>query len=118
MYTLQEIPDMADKVMDWKGSKLAKLVSPSLLEAETVGAKLVGVPSTAEAFSLLYNKQVLDKAGVDPSKITTRQALEVALRKVKAAGSGGVPSLQSGGHLVLTSQTSTSLTQRQHTKAV
>jgi raffinose/stachyose/melibiose transport system substrate-binding protein len=31
MYALQEIPDMADKVMDWKGSKLAKLVSPSLL---------------------------------------------------------------------------------------
>ena len=23
MYTLQEIPDMADKVMDWKGTKLA-----------------------------------------------------------------------------------------------
>ena len=90
MYALQEIPDMADKVMDWKGSKLAKLVSPSLLEAATVGTKLVGVPSTAEAFGLLYNKKVLDKAGVDPTKITTRQALEVALRKVKAAGSGGV----------------------------
>lgn len=90
MYALQEIPDMADKVMDWKGSKLAKLVSPSLLEAATVGTKLVGVPSTAEAFGLLYNKKVLDKAGVDPSKITTRQSLEVALRKVKAAGSGGV----------------------------
>jgi raffinose/stachyose/melibiose transport system substrate-binding protein len=90
MYALQEIPDMADKVMDWKGSKLAKLVSPSLLEAATVGGKLVGVPSTAEAFGLLYNKTVLDKAGVDPAKITTRQALEVALRKVKAAGSGGV----------------------------
>ena len=90
MYTLQEIPDMADKVMDWKGSKLAKLVSPSLLEAATVGGKLVGVPSTAEAFGLLYNKTVLDKAGVDPSKINTRQALEVAFRKVKQSGTGAV----------------------------
>ena len=91
MYALQEIPDMADKVMDWKGSKLAKLVSPSLLEAATVGGKLVGVPSTAEAFGLLYNKKVLDRAGVDPAKITTRQSLEVALKKVKSAGgSGGV----------------------------
>jgi len=90
MYTLQEIPDMADKVMDWKGSKLAKLVSPSLLEAATIGGKLVGVPSTAEAFGLLYNKTALNKAGVDPSKIKTRQSLEVALRKVKAAGAGGV----------------------------
>jgi raffinose/stachyose/melibiose transport system substrate-binding protein len=90
MYTLQEIPDMADKVMDWKGSKLAKLVAPSLLEAATVGGKLVGVPSTAEAFGLLYNKKALTKAGIDPSKITTRQALEVALRKAKKSGAGGV----------------------------
>jgi raffinose/stachyose/melibiose transport system substrate-binding protein len=90
MYTLQEIPDMADKVMDWKGSKLAKLVSPSLLEAATVGGKLVGVPSTAEAFGLLYNKSVLNKAGVDPTKIKTRQSLEVALKKVKQSGTGAV----------------------------
>jgi len=90
MYTLQEIPDMADKVMDWKGSKLAKLVAPSLLEAATVGDKLVGVPSTAEAFGLLYNKKVLDKLGIDPTKITTRQSLEVALRKAKKGGNGGV----------------------------
>ena len=27
MYSLQEIPDMADKVMDWKGQPLTKLVS-------------------------------------------------------------------------------------------
>ena len=90
MYTLQEIPDMADKVMDWKGSKLASLVSPSLLEAATVGGKLVGVPSTAEAFGLLYNKKVLDAAGVDPSKIKTRSQLEVALKKVKASNKGAV----------------------------
>jgi raffinose/stachyose/melibiose transport system substrate-binding protein len=90
MYALQEIPDMADKVMDWKGSKLAKLVAPSLLEAATVGDKLVGVPSTAEAFGLLYNKKVLDKLGIDPTKITTRQSLEVALRKAKKGGNGGV----------------------------
>jgi raffinose/stachyose/melibiose transport system substrate-binding protein len=90
MYTLQEIPDMADKVMDWKGSKLASLVSPSLLAAATIGGKIVGVPSTAEAFGLLYNKKVLDKAGIDPTKIKTRQSLEVALRKAKAAGAGGV----------------------------
>jgi raffinose/stachyose/melibiose transport system substrate-binding protein len=90
MYTLQEIPDMADKVMDWKGQKLASLVSPSLLAAATVGGKLVGVPSTAEAFGLLYNKTVLDKAGVNPAKINTRQSLEVALRKVKASAGGAV----------------------------
>jgi len=55
MYALQEIPDMADKVMDWKGQKLTGLVSKSLLAAANIGGKQVGVPSTAEAFGLLYN---------------------------------------------------------------
>ena len=90
MYTLQEIPDMADKVMDWKGTKLVGLVSKDLLAAANVGGKQVGVPSTAEAFGLLYNKTVLDKAGVDPTKIATRSDLEAAFKKVQATGAGAV----------------------------
>jgi raffinose/stachyose/melibiose transport system substrate-binding protein len=86
MYTLQEIPDMADKVMDWKGTKLVKLVSPGLLEAAKVGGKQVGVPSTAEAFGLLYNKKVIKAAGIDVTKIKTRTDLEAAFKKLKAAG--------------------------------
>ena len=86
MYTLQEIPDMADKVMDLKTTRLARLVSKSLLASGNVNGRQVGVPSTAEAFGLLYNKKVLDKAGVDPSKITTRAELEAAFKKVEAAG--------------------------------
>ena len=90
MYTLQEIPDMADKVMDWKGSKLAGLVSKDLLAAANIGGKQVGVPSTAEAFGLLYNKKVLDKAGVDPKKIKTRPDQEAACKNVQASGTGAV----------------------------
>ena len=90
MYALQEIPDMADKVMDWKGQKLAQLVSKDLLAAANIGGKQVGVPSTAEAFGLLYNKEVLAKAGVDPKKITTRSELEAAFKKVEASGTGAV----------------------------
>jgi raffinose/stachyose/melibiose transport system substrate-binding protein len=90
MYTLQEIPDMADKVMDWKGTKLVGLVSKDLLTAANIGGKQVGVPSTAEAFGLLYNKEVLAKAGVDPKKITTRAELEAAFKKVQASGTGAV----------------------------
>ena len=86
MYTLQEIPDMADKVMDLKTTRLARLVSKSLLASGNVNGRQVGVPSTAEAFGLLYNKKVLDKAGVDPSKIATRADLEAAFKKVEASG--------------------------------
>ena len=86
MYTLQEIPDMADKVMDWKGTKLASLAPSGLLAAANIGGKQVGVPSTAEAFGLLYNKKVLDEAGVDPAKIKTRSDLEAAFKTLQAKG--------------------------------
>jgi raffinose/stachyose/melibiose transport system substrate-binding protein len=86
MYTLQEIPDMADKVLDLKTTKLARLVSKSLLASGNVNGRQVGVPSTAEAFGLLYNKKVLDKVGINPASITTRAELEAAFKKVEAAG--------------------------------
>jgi raffinose/stachyose/melibiose transport system substrate-binding protein len=90
MYTLQEIPNMADKVLDLKNTKLAKLVSPGLLAAANVGGKQVGVPSTAEAFGLLYNKKVLDAAGVDPASIKTRTDLENAFKTLQAKGKKAV----------------------------
>ena len=86
MYTLQEIPDMADKVMDWKGQRLTKLAPKGLLAAANVGGKQVGVPSTAEAFGLLYNKKVLDAAGIDPASIKTRTDLEAAFKTLQSKG--------------------------------
>jgi len=86
MYTLQEIPDMADKVMDWNGQRLTKLAPKGLLAAANVGGKQVGVPSTAEAFGLLYNKKVLDAAGIDPTTIKTRGDLEAAFKTLQAKG--------------------------------
>ena len=92
MYTLQEIPDMtaSERVMNWSGTKLAKLVPSSLLEGAKYNGILAGVPSTVEAFGLLYNKAVLDKAGVDVTKIKTRTDLEAAFKKVKASGKGAI----------------------------
>ena len=86
MYDLQFIPDMADKVMDLKNTKLAKLTSPQLLAAGKVGNKQVGLPSTAEAFGLLYNKKVIKAAGIDVAKIATWKDLEAAFKKLEAAG--------------------------------
>jgi raffinose/stachyose/melibiose transport system substrate-binding protein len=90
MYALQEIPDMADKVMDWTGTKLAELASPDLLIAANIGGKQVGVPSTAEAFGLLYNKTVLDSAGVVAADIKTRDDLEAAFKALQASGTGAI----------------------------
>jgi raffinose/stachyose/melibiose transport system substrate-binding protein len=82
MTALQEIPDMADKVMDWTGQPLADLAAEGTLDVANVDGKQAGIPITAEAFGLLYNKAVLDAAGVDPAAIKTRSDLADALDAV------------------------------------
>lgn len=86
MTALQELPDMADKVMDWTGQPLADLAAEGTLDVANIDGKQVGIPVTAEAFGLLYNKAVLDKAGVDPSAIKTRSELAQAFEAVAATG--------------------------------
>lgn len=86
MTALQEIPEMAPRVMDFTGTQLMELASPGLLAGANVGGRQVGLPVTAEAFGLVYNKDVLDAAGVDPSTITTRDELEEAFQAVEASG--------------------------------
>ncbi len=86
MYDLQFIPDMADKVMDLKNTKLATLTTKELLAAGNVNGKQVGLPSTAEAFGLLYNKKVIKAAGIDVTKIKTRADLEKAFKTLEAKG--------------------------------
>jgi raffinose/stachyose/melibiose transport system substrate-binding protein len=87
MTMLQELPDMADKLMDFSDTGLVeKVADPGLLTAANKGGKQIGIPVTAEAFGLLYNKSVLDAAGVDPAAITTRSELEAAFKAVEASG--------------------------------
>ena len=86
MYDLQYVPDMADKVMDLKNTKLAKLASPGLLVGANVGGRQVGLPSTAEAFGLLYNKKVIKAAGIDVAKVQTWKDLEAAFKTLEAKG--------------------------------
>jgi raffinose/stachyose/melibiose transport system substrate-binding protein len=86
MTALQELPDMADKVMDWTGQPLADLAAEGTLDVANINGKQVGLPITAEAFGLLYNKAVLDAAGVDVASIATRSDLAAALDKIAASG--------------------------------
>lgn len=86
MTVLQELPDMADRVMDWTGTELAGLAAEGTLDKANINGKQVGIPVTAEAFGLLYNKAVLDEAGVDPTAIKTRSDLEAAFKAVEATG--------------------------------
>jgi multiple sugar transport system substrate-binding protein len=65
-------------------------ISANLLAAGQTGGKTYGVPIGANTLALYYNAKVLDKAGVDPAKITDWASLTAALEKVKAAGKKGI----------------------------
>lgn len=90
MTALQELPDMADKVIDWTGEPLADLAQPGTLDVANIGGKQVGIPVTAEAFGLLYNNAVLTDAGVDPKSLNTQDSLAAAFAAVKGNGADPV----------------------------
>lgn len=49
----------------------------------TKDGRIIAFPLTVEGFGIVYNKDVLDKAGVEPASIKTRKGLENAFKKVK-----------------------------------
>ena len=64
--------DMADQA--WAQDTEAGFVDES-------GA-LIGFPYTTEAIGLAYNKNILDKAGVDPASITGPDSMKAAFEKI------------------------------------
>ena len=73
-----------DVGMDTSGFD-ANLAGPGTVDGVTYG-----VPIGANTLGLYYNKDILDKAGVDPATITDWAGLNAALAKVTAAGFKGI----------------------------
>ncbi|GAA4666352.1 sugar ABC transporter substrate-binding protein [Frondihabitans cladoniiphilus] len=65
-------------------------VEKNILAAGQIDGKTYGVPIGANTLALYYNKKVLDAAGVDPSTITSWDALTSALEKISATGNKGI----------------------------
>jgi len=59
---------------------------PSALQNFTVNGKLYGLPNDAAPIVLWYNKQLCQKAGVDPAKIQSWDDFIDTVRKCQAAG--------------------------------
>jgi multiple sugar transport system substrate-binding protein len=76
---------------DTSQTKLStKGIEANILNAGVVNGKTYGVPIGANTLALYYNKTILDKAGVDPSSVTSWATLTAALAKVKAIGDTGI----------------------------
>ena len=48
------------------------------LDTVTLDGKIYGMPAGTEGYGLMYNKDILDKAGIDPEKLITFDALKSA----------------------------------------
>lgn len=46
------------------------------------GGKVYGFPYAVEGYGLAYNKNILDKAGIDPATLTTIEAYKAAFKKL------------------------------------
>jgi multiple sugar transport system substrate-binding protein len=65
-------------------------IEPNLLAAGQLDGKTYGVPIGANTLALYYNKDLLTKAGVDPTQVKNWTTLTAALQKVKVAGKKGI----------------------------
>ncbi|MBE6021708.1 MAG: carbohydrate ABC transporter substrate-binding protein [Cellulosilyticum sp.] len=52
--------------------------------------ELIAFPFALEGIGLIYNEEVLNEAGVDPSQINTLSSLEEAFKKIEAIGKGAI----------------------------
>ena len=66
-----KIDDLSDQ--PWVGNAVK-----GTLDTVTVDGKIYGMPAATEGYGLMYNKDILDKAGIDPEKLTTFDALKSA----------------------------------------
>ena len=57
---------------------------------KTDDGKVVGFPFATEGIGFIYNKKVLNEAGVDAKKINTISALKEAFEKIEAIGKKGI----------------------------
>lgn len=85
-----DVSKFKDKFLDLSSEKWVKDALPGTLDPAKIDGKVMGFPLAIEGYGMMYNKAVLDKAGVDPSKIKTTKDLEEAFKKVQASGTGAL----------------------------
>jgi len=82
-----DLAKVKDRVLDLSSEKWVS--DTPFIEDCKVDGTLVSFPLVVEGVGLIYNKAVLEKAGVDPATITTQSSLEDALKKIEATGVAG-----------------------------
>ena len=68
----------SDRIADLTGEEWTQYTGMSYV----VDGKVVGFPVSLEGYGLAYNKEILDKAGIDPATLTNVDAYKAAFEKL------------------------------------
>ena len=67
-----------DKIADLTGEEWTQYTAAAYMD----GDKVVGFPVAVEGYGMAYNKDILDKAGIDPATLTNVDAYQAAFEKL------------------------------------
>ena len=70
------------KIDDLSSEAWVKNAVKGTLDTITFDGKVYGMPAATEGYGLIYNKAILDKAGIDPKSIDTFDKLKAAFEKL------------------------------------
>ena len=70
------------KIDDLSSEAWTKNAVKGTLDTVTFDGKVYGMPAATEGYGLIYNKEILDKAGIDPKSIDTFDKLKAAFEKL------------------------------------
>ena len=67
-----------DKIADMTGAEWTQFTAAAYMD----GDKVVGFPVAVEGYGMAYNKDILDKAGIDPATLTNVDVYQAAFEKL------------------------------------
>ncbi|OPJ66227.1 ABC transporter substrate-binding protein [Clostridium chromiireducens] len=70
------------KIDDLSSEKWVSNAVKGTLDTVTFDGKVYGMPAATEGYGLIYNKEILDKAGIDAKSIDTFDKLKAAFEKL------------------------------------
>ncbi|WP_315071476.1 ABC transporter substrate-binding protein [uncultured Clostridium sp.] len=70
------------KIDDLSSEEWVNNAVKGTLDTVTIDGKIYGMPAATEGYGLLYNKEILDKSGIDPKSIDTFDKLKAAFEKL------------------------------------
>ncbi|MFB9860547.1 ABC transporter substrate-binding protein [Salinicoccus siamensis] len=78
----QDYEDHKDRIAPIEDSKAADTALEGTLDAVTVDDQVYGLPYNLEGYGLIYNKAILEEAGINPDELKTMEDLQGAVEEL------------------------------------